>query len=766
MFGYCATIISALLWPSLLSTSQAWYCIGAAILLVRWSKLIAGCLFAIAWISLFCHQLFVFQSPENDATIAVRGEIISLVYRNSDWISADIRVLDNNSSVLVTQYMRVDWPLAVKASVGEEWQLKIKPKAISSVLNQGGFNRQRYYLAKHIIAKGKVVAAEPAQAVRGARSALIQEFTQIANQYSNGDLILALMLGDKQLITPAHWQGLRQTGTGHLISISGLHLSVLALWSVIMMRMLLNRFHATPTINNLHIAAMVALLVCFIYAYLSGFALPTQRALIMLALVIVLSVLRRYSTPFERLLWALFVVLLIDPVSIMSAGFWLSFGALAIILGFSQQLRRDASTHFMSFWSRLKLSIRQLWSLQWRLSVLLGALQMLLFGGAAPFSLLFNLLFVPWFSLVVIPLTFIVMLCYLVTGGAEVVMAMLLTLLNSSITPLTWSFSLLPWLPYGWVSVSSMLSVAVIYLLLAFFMLRVITLPLWRHIVLILLLPSGFLLAKPWFDGLRQDWELHLLDVGQGLSAVITRQGRAIIYDTGAAFGAEFSYAKQAIIPFLQQQGIERVDYLILSHGDNDHAGGADDLIRQYPRLKLLTDLDYHNGIPCRPTTFYWQELTVKVLAPMVPGRGNDHSCVVQIGDDINQVLLPGDIEMAAEQALIKRYGQSPSGELSSRVLIAPHHGSNTSSSRAFIEAVSPDLVLYPAGLRNRYGFPKSEVISRYDSAGIVQYSVGHNGQLSVSFEQDGVKVNSFRYDISPFWYNRVFEFGVFDNTE
>lgn len=766
MFGYCATIISALLWPSLLSASQAWYCIGVAILLLRWSKLLAGGLFAAAWISLFCHQLLVFNSIDDDAAISVRAEIISLVYRNSDWISADIRVLDNNSSILVTQYMRVAWPLSAKANVGEQWKLKIKPKSISSPLNQGGFNRQRYYLSKHIIGKGKVVAAERIQVVTGVRSSLIQPLTKTVNQFNNGDLILALMLGDKQLITTEHWQGLRQSGTGHLISISGLHLSVLALWCIGLMRIVLSRVRPTPTANNLHLAAMFALIACLLYAYLSGFALPTQRALIMLGLVIVLTVLRRYSTPFERLLWALFVVLLIDPVSIMSAGFWLSFSALAIILGFSHTLSRDTSTELTSVWQRLKLSACQLWSLQWRLSILLGVVQMLLFGGAAPLSFIFNLLFVPWFSLVVIPLTFIVMLCYLITGGAEFISAALLTLLNSAITPLTWSFSLLQSFPYGWLSVSAELSVAIVYLLLTFFMLGIVTKPMWRYILIVLLLPGVLLLLKPWSQELRHDWTLHLLDVGQGLSAVIEKQGRVVIYDTGAAFGSNFSYAKQAIIPFLQYRGITDVDYLILSHGDNDHAGGADDIIAQYPQLQLITDLDYDQAMECRPSTFYWQALTVRILGPTSPMSGNNGSCVVQFSDGVRQVLLPGDIEIDAEQALIKHYGDSLSSELRSSVLVAPHHGSNTSSSNAFIKAVSPDLVFYPAGLNNRYGFPKPEVISRYENAGIIQYSVDVNGQLSVNFEQDEVKVTSFRYDISPFWYNRVFEFGVFDNTE
>nr|WP_275658963.1 DNA internalization-related competence protein ComEC/Rec2 [Shewanella sp. Isolate11] len=767
MFGYCAIVISALCWPSLLTPIHAYLCIGIAAILLRWSKLLAGGLFAVAWVSLFSHQLLTFQTSENHSSIETRAEIISLVYRNSDRISADIRLLGVNSSTFVQRYMRVNWPETIPVRVGEVWQLQIQPKPIASTLNQGGFNRQRYYLSKHIIGTGKVIIAERVMATENIRTRFNHHIIDKVLPLSNGDLLLALMVGDKQFITDEHWQGLRQSGTGHLIAISGLHLSVLALWALFIARLMLAQFNVTQSIVNLKLAAMMALGLCIVYAYLSGFSLPTQRALIMLALVIVLSFLRRYSTSFERLLWALFIVLLIDPLSMMSAGFWLSFGALGIILSFMQQLGGNKDVPARSMRKRMTKKALQFWSLQWRLSLLLGALQMLLFGGVAPYALLFNLLFVPWFSLVVIPLTFIVMLLSSVGLATQGI----LVGLNSTISPLTWSFHQLQHLPLTWLSASEDLSLALLFLLLAFFLLRLITKPLWRVLALVFLLPSALLMARPFVDiNNRSNWKLHLLDVGQGLSAIIERQGRVVIYDTGAAFGEDFSYAKRVIIPFLQYQGIDSVDYLILSHADNDHAGGAQDLLSQYPGLQLITDIEMPFSVlpqpmSCRPKHLVWQGLSLQILAPREPRAGNNGSCVLKVSDDQYQLLLPGDIESEAEQELIQTYAAFEGNVLTSDVLVAPHHGSNTSSSEAFIHAVSPQLVLYPAGLHNRYHFPKTTVVERYKVAQSEQYMVGRNGQLSVIFEQDDLKVRGFRYDISPFWYNRVFEFGLLENT-
>ncbi|MDX1282022.1 DNA internalization-related competence protein ComEC/Rec2 [Shewanella colwelliana] len=768
MFGYCASIISALIWPSLLSPQLAWCSLFAAFLLLRWSRILAGSLLALAWMSLFCHQMLAFPEVTDGQSIQVRGEIISLVQRNSDWISVDIRLLNDNLFDFPQRFMRLEWLTEQNPTLGSQWLLRVKPRSISSHLNQGGFNRQRYFLSKHIIGRGKVVAATAIEATPNPRFQLISQLIPQVENLNNGDLILALMFGDKQLISTEHWQGLRQSGTGHLISISGLHLSVLALWLLLCIGGGLKRMRPRYGLSNTYLTALATIMVTAIYGYLSGFSLPTLRAFSMLCLVIVVGVLQRHSSPFERLLYALFIVLLLDPLSVLSSGLWLSFGALAVILWFGGQLANAVKVEEQQqpdwltiFWRRLVI----LWSIQWRLSLLMGAMLLLLFGGVSPYSVWFNLLFVPWFSVLVIPFTFIALMWWGASVYLQLPADLPLVILDWLIAPLTYSFNGLQYLPGSWLNVSSQLASALLFGLVAFGVYRLPIALRWKGVASVLCAPLLWLMISPMLVRDEEGWRVHLLDVGQGLSVVIERRDHILLYDTGAAFGESFSYAKQVVIPFMHSKGFSRVDYLVVSHGDNDHAGGTDVLIAQYPQAQIITDLAPYDGLDCRPKTLTWHELTINVLGPQRAENGNNGSCVLQITDGLQQIMLPGDIEIEAEIDLISQ--QTPlSPGLSSRVLVAPHHGSNTSSSQGFVDAVAPEIVLYAAGLNNRYGFPKNAVIKRYDHIDASQYSVGTNGQISLFFEQDGIKVVSYRRDIAPFWYNQVFEFGEFANTE
>ncbi|WP_281213058.1 DNA internalization-related competence protein ComEC/Rec2 [Shewanella insulae] len=758
MFGYCATLISALLWPVLPAFPFACAVLVIAVIMLKWSKLLAGSLLAIAWMSLFCHQLLVFTPDKSSELPSVRGEIISLVYRNGDWINADIRILTGHPPHFPDKYLRLRWQSEQKVAIGEVWQFTLAPKPITSVLNQGGFNQQAYQLSKHIIGKGRVIAAKRLSPPQGMRAKLLTQLRQAVATLPNGDLMLALMLGDKQLISDSHWQGLRQSGTGHLVTISGLHLSVLALWVMGLGGLLLGRLTPRMGLGNRQAIALVALLCCGIYAFLAGLGLPTQRALIMLVMVILLGLIRRYASPFERLLWALFIVLLLDPLSILGAGLWLSFGALAIILWFTQAL--PAPEEGLTPWQRLKWRLGQMWQIQWRLSLSLGLLQGLLFGGFAPYALIFNLIFVPWFSIVVIPLSFMALMIWTISIYLGVPISLPLYLLDLAISPMTLAFDWLGELPLHWLPASMQLVSALVFALLGIILWRLAS-GAWRWMIPVLLMPLClWFLPQRLMDPHR--WQVHLLDVGQGLSLVVEKQGRALIYDTGAAFGEHFSYAERVIVPFLHYRGIGELDYLVLSHGDNDHSGGADYLLSQYPKLSLVTDLSFPGAIDCRPKKMRWQGLSVDLLGPLVAGAGNNGSCIVRISDGVQSVLIPGDIESEGERLLLAQ----ASKEVQSTVLIAAHHGSNTSSSRAFIQVNQPDIVLYAAGFNNRYGFPKAEVVRRFNETEARQYSTGDNGQLSLTLDRDGVTVAGYRTDLAPFWYNQRFEFGEFGNPE
>jgi competence protein ComEC len=245
---------------------------------------------------------------------------------------------------------------------------------------------------------------------------------------------------------------------------------------------------------------------------------------------------------------------------------------------------------------------------------------------------------------------------------------------------------------------------------------------------------------------------------------VVEKDDRALIYDTGAAFGDDFSYSDRVIIPFLNTRGLTDIDFIVISHGDNDHAGGAQVLAKAYPQATWITDVDHLNAQPCLPQQIDWQQLTLHFISPQTQAGGNNASCVLRIDDGQQSLLLSGDIEKETESILIERV--QAGFILKSQVLIAPHHGSRTSSTLAFIEKVAPELVLFPAGLNNRYGFPKADVVARYQALQINHLTTGIEGQISVTFEQGRLDVKTYRQDLAPFWYNRLFRFGDLINPE
>jgi len=763
MFGFSAIILSAMLWPSLppLLLLPAFALSG--IILLRRLPIIAGALLAVAWVSIYAQQLLTWEPLNTEQDLVVKGEIISLVSQNSDWLSMDIRLLRSNSHELLFKNLRLSWKKAPKIELGEIWEFEIKAKPITSVLNQGGYNQQKALLSRHIVGKGSVKDGRRLSASHSVRAKIITELMPHLKLLDSGDLILALLLGDKSLIDTERWHLLRVTGSGHLVAISGLHLSVVAAWVFMGTFTLLSYGSPQPGRRNLLLSAMLAAIICSMYAYLAGFALPTQRALVMLLLLLILSMIKRFSSPWERLLAAMFLMLLIDPFSCLSPGFWLSFSALSIILFTISRTPASIMNTSAEYsrWQGFKKKLTLFWSIQWRLSLGLGLLQALFFGGMSPYGLVFNFLFVPWFSILVIPLSILSLVVWsgaLAIGGE---LSAIFAIVDFSLTPMLYAFTIFKQLPAAWFPISDKI---ILVLALALMGLWLITHSMnikWKLVSSMLLLPVLLTIWARLVPMTHDEWQVHLLDVGQGLCVVVEKAGRAWVYDTGAAYGDNFSYAERVIIPFLYSRGISDLDYLVLSHGDNDHAGGASKLIDAFPGVQVITDLVEFSDINCRPNKLSWYGLDIEILAPKLAKGGNDGSCVVSVSDRYHSLLLPGDIEMRGEWAMLNE-----GLVLQSEVLIAPHHGSRTSSTGAFIESVSPELVLFPSGFNNRYGFPKQDVVNRYKLSGSEMLISGKEGQVSVIFKQGEREIKSYRSDLAPFWYNGLFRFGELADPE
>ncbi|ABI39494.1 DNA internalization-related competence protein ComEC/Rec2 [Shewanella sp. MR-4] len=769
IFGFSATLLSAMLWPSLLPISCLPYlCLGALILFKKAPSL-SGVLFAMCWLTGFCLVLSRQELPLSQQPIHVRGEIISLVSQNSDWVSFDIIVDKPNLIFVPRAKLRLTWQSSETLQVGQVWSFTLMPKSISSVLNQGGYNEQKQLISQHIVGKGRVLHAKLQTSHFSLRNHLIEQLAPKLSTLAQGDILLALILGDKQLISASKWQDLRQTGTGHLVAISGLHLSVITAWVYSCILFLLTRVAAHPSRRNLVIALLLAGASAFFYSYLAGFAVSTQRALVMILLIMLLSLLRRYSSAWDRLLFALFIVLLVDPLACLSAGFWLSFCALAIILytlesaPVAQSIENKAT-----FMVRARIRFAQFWSIQWRLSLVLGLVQAIFFGGLSVHSLWINMLVVPWFSLIVIPLSMLALIIWWIGTLFGQSWFGFFNLADVTLLPYGKLLELSGDLPAHWYAVSETLLAGSLCALLAMILWRYLPhhcrYGLWHLPIALLFIPLILLILQRITEPSSPKWTLHLLDVGQGLAVVIEQENRALIYDTGAAYGEGFSYSERVIIPFLNRKGVALVDYIVVSHGDNDHAGGAKVLAKAYPSANWITDVAHLGGTPCLPQQIQWLQLKLSFISPPTATGGNNASCVLRIDDGVNSLLLSGDIEKETEALLI---AQSLIGtELKSKVLIAPHHGSRTSSTPAFIDAVAPELVLFPAGLNNRYGFPKPDVVARYQARQISYLTTGLEGQISVNFTNGRLEVKTYRRDLAPFWYNRLFRFGDLINPE
>ncbi|MCL1077577.1 DNA internalization-related competence protein ComEC/Rec2 [Parashewanella spongiae] len=755
MFGFCATSLSAIFWHSLLPFEFFVPVIMLlAIILYYRVWLLSGAIISLLWLSVYSHFLLSFQTKNDLNELKVKAEIISLVTQNSDWLSADIALIQPNVTFLPRKKLRISWRTTQTVKVGQVYQWQLKPKSITGILNKGGFNQQKYYLSRHIFAKANVKSAELTGEQQSLRQQLLFSLSKALGKFNNSDLMLALLLGDKSQFSNHRWETLRQSGTGHLVAISGLHLSVISAWLFLCSFWFMTRLRQAQGKSNLVFAIVVSCFGALFYAYLAGFAIATQRALIMLLVVMGLALFRRFSSPWERLLMALFVILIIDPLAVLSAGLWLSFTALTLILLSISHYQKSRSIGKNTY-QKIRVRLKQFILIQLCLSIGLGLLGALLFGGMSVHSIWVNLLVVPWFSVVVIPLAFISLIIWCVGRLLGLNWDYGFELTDLSLQPFSWIVEQVHKLPFSWVHFSEVLIIPSVLFLIAIISFAIIHKTQYKWMSLILMLPLLFNLGKILISQ-SNSWNLHLLDVGQGLAVVVEKNGKGFIYDTGAAYGESFSYAERAIVPFLNSVGLTEIDHIVISHSDNDHAGGLAVLRKQFPNSEIIANAEKLDPTQnCYPKQFEWQGLEITILWPNSQLEGNDGSCVIKITDGRNSVLLPGDIEQYAEYSLL-----NDSSELKSDVLIAPHHGSRTSSSPEFVKAVSPELLLVPAGFNNRYGFPKQEIMQRYKNINSEIVVSGLQGQITVTFDENGYRYQTYRSDFAPYWYNQLFKFG------
>lgn len=632
--------------------------------------------------------------------------------------------------------LRLTWFAAPQAlEAGSRWRLTVRLKRSHGLVNPAGFDYERWLFAQGIAATGYVRAEplpEPLEAGGGwvrVRQRIGGAIDRALGDSPSAGLVKALAIGDRSGLSNHDWAVTRATGTSHLLAISGLHIAMLGLGAFAAMRWLWSRLGSAPLLVPAPTAgACAALLVAAGYAALAGFSVPTQRALLMFTVLMAALGSGRSGVLGRGLAWALLGVLLLDPLAVLSGGFWLSFGAVAALLwGFAGRQ------------GRARRALGGLLRAQWVAWVGLAPLTLLLFDALPLASLPANALAIPLVTWLVVPLvlagTLLLALPWLGTAILKLAAGVLgalwqgLEALARFAEPLA-----MPQTMAGPAFACALLGVA--------WLLAPRGVPA-RWLGMVLLLPA--LVARPQAPP-QGEVELAVLDVGQGLAAVVQTARHTLVYDTGPWFSDRFNGASAALLPWLASRGVRELDRVMVSHADSDHAGALGELLAAFPRAEVWSgtprQLELPSGAarPCRAgQRWRWDGVDFAVLAPQRAG-GDDRnaaSCVLRVSAGSRRLLLTGDIEAAGERRLAVRLARLDRS-LEAEVLVAPHHGSVGASSPALVAAVQPRHVIFSAGYRNRYGHPHSAVLQRWASAGARLWRTDCDGALRVWSEAGG----------------------------
>lgn len=612
---------------------------------------------------------------------------------------------------------------------GERWQLRVRLKRPHGFANPGGFSHERWLLAAGIRATGYVrgkgenrrLGSGPVYDVQAIREWLASAISTRHGNSPEAALLRALGVGDRSQMTIRQWEVLRSTGTSHLLAISGLHVGLVASLVFMLVRRLWGWTGLCERWPARHAAALASVTAALGYALLSGFQVPAQRALIMISVFMLSGFASQRPSPWHTWSLALMLVLLLDPLSALTPGFWLSFGAVAAILYLS-----------VGYHGRLP-RWRTIFRLQISLPIALLPLGWVWFQQLSVIAPLANLLAIPWVGFLVVPPLLLGMICLPLWPTAS---GWLLALAASSVQMLWHCLEWLAGLPGNLLHLPAFTAAGMLLVMLGMVgVLAPKALPI--RLTGVLLLVSVIFAPSP--RPARGDLWLTVLDVGQGLSAVIQTQRHLLVFDTGPAFRSGFNTGEAVVTPYLRWLDYRFINRLVLSHSDNDHAGGAAALLSNFTAGSVLSGEPGEVRLPGVRACYggqhwVWDDVRFEMLSPVDDSEtGNDASCVLRVtAGDGRSILMPGDIERRAEHLLLQ---QDPK-KIAASVLLAPHHGSLTSSSPEFVAAVNPELVIFSTGYLNRFGFPKEEVSRRYRAIEAEQLNTAEEGSIQVRIEE------------------------------
>jgi competence protein ComEC len=682
--------------------------------------------FASTGLRALYQQSDVLAPPLEERDMWLRGTVADLPQSHPDGQTVVVAVEEadiDGRPVAVPRRVRLFWPgapmVVQDVQAGQIWRWPVRLRAPHGLANPHGFDRELWLWEQGVGATGVVrvgrhvrppeaLGSSPWFVVDRWRGELTAAVRARVDDPRSAGVIAALLVGNQSAIARDDWQVFRDTGVAHLMAISGLHITLFAWLATRLVGSLWRRL--APVWPGLLLrwptplaAAFGGLALAAAYALLAGWGVPAQRTVFMLATVVVLR-WRGLDWPWPQVwLWCLALVLALDPWAGLQPGFWLSF--VAVMLLFASDPRGGGSKSPLQ-------ALRSLLREQVVMTLALAPLTLLLFGQVSVVGLLANLLAIPWVTLLVTPL---VLLGVLLTPLWDVA-AWALQLMAAVLQPMA------QWPGAVWHAPAPPWPVAVLGVCGA--VLATVRAPVpWRLMGALLAWPAvAFVPARP----AAGEFDLWAPDVGQGSAVLVRTAHHSLLFDAGARYRSGGDVGERVLVPWLRRQG-ERLDLLVVSHRDSDHAGGAESVLRAQPTAALLASYDFTTDVPPLPALgtrmcqagqrWVWDGVNFEVLHPSAADHAradlpsNAMSCVLRVHNGRRVAWLTGDVGHDQEVSLAARHpGQRAD------VLMAPHHGSRSSSSPVWLNELMPRWVLIQAGHLNRFGHPAPEVVARYEA--------------------------------------------------
>ncbi len=757
--------------PSAIFSCSLAVAVIAAALLLRHKLSAFTCLLTLAGGLLYGvisgYQLLAKQLPDNlaERDIVVEGQVTGLPQENNRRQLFTLSVAKAYSAyepqVLFNpfpQKINISSYGELRVKTGEQWRLLVKLKKPRGFVNPGGFDYQASLLRRGIGATGYIREGEhqllypqPSFSLNVLRYQLREWLINSSHSAQKG-ILIALLVGDTSLVEKEQWGEMIKTGTNHLIAISGLHLGFFAIvgffFGNLMGRFVQLVWHRYP---SMMMGYLCSILFTLFYSVIAGLNIPTIRTLIMLAAIQLALLWQRNLRGRDTLLIALVFVLLYDPLAAYDMGFWLSFGAVAmLIFCFSGRITSPKTSLPKRIYANyLGVFIKSQWVMFIGLLVPLA----LLVHTSSLLAPPANFIAIPVITFFVVPCLILSALCHFIFSDAE----------GFFLTCAEWGMAWVhEWLNYLLVAGAGKLN-------------PVITLNPWAIILAVL---SVFLILLP--RGLNNKWlgsiglvlafiipleklpnlQMLTFDVGQGTAILIRTPNHQLLYDTGPTYTENFDAGSGIIVPYLQGQGLRHLDRVVVSHNDNDHSGGLSGVLAaittdqlwlgepdKYQRQKNDPPVDTcHTQLPWRWDGVGFRFITWPIAATAKP---NDHSCVLMIEYRGHKILLTGDIEKEAERLLFEQNSLAPV-----EVLLAPHHGSRTSSTVGFVAQTHPRYVIYSAGYHNQHGHPHQNVQDRYAEIGSIQLNTAYSGALEFVWDNDENSLTQLRQWSRRYWFD------------